>query len=174
MDEKMIRFLKSIGIENISSFDMSFDLVKYDLFNPKQLNMVIRKETPWDYSLLRQFIDHLSNISYQYKLSFCYSNFPQVEEVKSMFYDWYQELYRVPSNVEINVKDKKLIFILNSLEDCEKYKSIIKDYQDFLNFIGYDFSLESKEDIKEEKQYTEKEIKKIIVVKGRIVNIVVA
>ena len=35
MKDKMIRFLTSIGIENLDDFDMDFDLLSYDLFEPK-------------------------------------------------------------------------------------------------------------------------------------------
>ena len=81
MKDKMIRFLNSIHIENIDDFDMDFEMVGYNRFNPKQLDMVIIKQTPWKYSLLRQFQDGLETITYKYLLRFSYQVRPNGEDV---------------------------------------------------------------------------------------------
>ena len=89
MKDKMIRFLTSIGIENLDDFDMDFDLLSYDLFEPKKLNMMVVKQTPWTYELIRELQDHLVNIEYKYSLRFSYMNKPDRENVISLFNDWY-------------------------------------------------------------------------------------
>ena len=52
MNDKMIRFLNSINLENIDRFDMDFDLVVRNQYNRAQVDMLIVKETPWKYELL--------------------------------------------------------------------------------------------------------------------------
>ena len=49
MNDKMVRFLKSIHIDNLDDFDLDFDMVARDRFNREQINMVILKKTPWKY-----------------------------------------------------------------------------------------------------------------------------
>ena len=66
MSDKMVRFLTSIKINNIDDFDLDFEMVGYNRFDKKQLDMVIVKKTPWQYELLREFQDGLETISYKY------------------------------------------------------------------------------------------------------------
>ena len=117
MRDKMKRFLTSIGIENLDDFDMDFDLLSYDLFEPKKLNMMVVKQTPWDYQYIRELQDHLVNIDYKYSLRFSYLTKPDFDNVVSLFNDWYQTIYRLPSEVRI-VKDEELenglVFIFSS------------------------------------------------------------
>ena len=47
MKETMVRFLKSIGIEDFDSFDVDFEVVTRNRFNREQIDMVIVKEKPW-------------------------------------------------------------------------------------------------------------------------------
>ena len=92
MNDKMRRFLKSIEIENIDDFDLDFDLLSYDLFDKKKLNMVIVKQTPWDYEHIRDFQDHLVNITYPYSLKFSYIQKPDRDNVIALYNDWYQTI----------------------------------------------------------------------------------
>ena len=51
MTDKMIRFLTSLQINNIDDFDLEFEMLGYDRFDKKRLNMVIIKQTPWKYAV---------------------------------------------------------------------------------------------------------------------------
>ena len=62
MKEKMKSFLTHIHIENIDDFDIDFEMVGRNRFNYEQIDMIIVKETPWNYELLRQFMDGLGTI----------------------------------------------------------------------------------------------------------------
>ena len=55
MNDKMTRFLTSIKLENLDRFDMDFDLVARNQYNREQVDMLIVKETPWEYELLEEF-----------------------------------------------------------------------------------------------------------------------
>ena len=70
MNDKMVRFLNSIHIENLDDFDIDFEMVARDRFKPEQINMVIIKNTPWKYHLLRRFQDALQEINYPYLMRF--------------------------------------------------------------------------------------------------------
>ena len=127
MTDKMVRFLNSIHIYNLDDFDLDFEMVGYNRFKPKQLDMVIVKKTPWKYSLLRQFQDGLQEISYQYLLRFSYLVRPNYQDVISLFEDWYQTLYRLPHNLNIsNDEDVILIEYANEAEK-EQYHAAIED-----------------------------------------------
>ena len=101
MNEKMIRFLKSINIENIDDFDIDFEMINRDRFDNNKWNMIILKNSPWDYQLLREFQDALQNIQYPYMLRFSYLNRPDCQNVINLFNEWYLTLYRLPLPISI-------------------------------------------------------------------------
>ncbi len=140
MNEKMKRFLNSIHIENIDDFDLDFDLVNRNRFNYQQIDMIISKETPWDYNLLRTFQDGLNTITYPYTLHFSYLTHPTSDDAISLFYDWFRYLYRSESDIELIKIDNNQIQV-NYLDESfkERNQSIINDFKDFLSFISYDF-----------------------------------
>ena len=136
----MVRFLNSIHIENIDDFDIDFEMVARDRFRNEQINMVIIKNTPWKYHLLRRFQDALNEITYPYLLRFSYRVRPDFNDVNHLFADWYQTLYRLPHNLEI-VEDGEGKIKVEYANEAEKeqYHEIIQDFKDFLKFICYEF-----------------------------------
>ena len=76
MTDKMVSFLKHINIENIDDFDIDFEMVGRNRFKREQIDMVIVKNTPWQYYLLRQFQDGLNTLTYPYLLRFSYIKRP--------------------------------------------------------------------------------------------------
>jgi len=168
MKDKMKRFLTSIGINNLDRFDMDFDLLSYDLFEPKKLNMMVVKQTPWTYELIRELQDHLVNIDYKYSLRFSYIEKPNNDNVIALFNDWYQTIYRLPNEVEIIPDEKQentLIFVFTSEEQQDKYKYPLKDFKDFLYFLGYDFFLNEELRVVEEAEsvnISKKELRSLV------------
>ena len=143
LEDKMIRFLKSIHIENLDDFDdLSFEMASYDRFNRKQFNMVILKKTPWKYHLLRELQDGLNYITYPYTLRFSYLVRPKYKDVIALFEEWYQTLYHIPHNLEISGDENDRIYVkyLNNAEK-EQYAPAINDFRDFLNFLSYEFTI---------------------------------
>ncbi|MEA5061003.1 MAG: PolC-type DNA polymerase III [Erysipelotrichaceae bacterium] len=162
MDEKMQRFLKSIGIDNVDAFDMSFDLCARNTFNREQIDMVIVKTLPWDYYQLRQFMDGLQSIDYKYTIAFSYIKRPTYHDVLKLFDDWYQTLYRVPNPLAISGEDEKIIIEYEDESQKTKMKNTIIDFKDFLGYIFYDFDVEENVKQKEEEiGFSKKEIKAI-------------
>jgi hypothetical protein len=64
MQEKMKRFLESIGIVDAERFDLDFDLVARDPYERNKVNMHIAKNSPWDYSALEEFQEGLTRATY--------------------------------------------------------------------------------------------------------------
>ena len=151
----MIRFLNSIGINNIDDFDMSFELVGRNRFKKEQIDMVIAKTHPWNYDLWCQFQMALMSITYPYNLRFSYINKPTSDNVIQLLSDWYMSLYHLPISLNIKIIDIEHIEVVFADEkEANQFESIIKDFKDFLNFISYDFitvttSIEEKEEIVE-------------------------
>ncbi len=147
MSDKIKRFLSSIHIENIEDFDMDFDMVGRNRFNSLQIDMIISKETPWEYDYLREFLDGLNSISYPYTLHFSYKNNPTSEDALHILEQWYRYIYR--TNLELDVKATgKETLTISYLDEDEKArnKEVLQDFKSLLGFINYDF-IEIKEEI---------------------------
>ncbi len=140
MDDKIERFLKSIKLNNIERFDMSFDMVGRNRFDRDTINMIILKETPWEYELANEFIEALNNINYKYTLQFTYRKHPDSDNVVALLHDWYQSIYRVPLDLKI-VPDKNDYIHIDyiSEEEKEKFSPAINDFKEYLKFLSYDF-----------------------------------
>ena len=164
MNDKMVRFLNSIHINNIDDFDLDFEMVGYNRFIKKQLDMVIVKKTPWKYSLLRQFQDGLNEITYPYLLRFSYLVRPNYQDVISLFEDWYQTLYRLPHNLNISNDEDVIIIEYANEAEKEQYQDAIKDFRSFLEFLSYEFIIKETVKPQEEEQVTvsEKTMKKLV------------
>ena len=140
MQVKMKSFLNSIHIENIDDFDLDFEMVGRNRFNYQQIDMIISKQVPWTYELLRQFQDGLNTITYPYTLHFSYKSRPTTKDAINLFDDWFRYLYRSDSDIELIPVNDDVIQI-NYLDESFKNRneSIISDFKDFLSFISYDF-----------------------------------
>ena len=165
MTDKMVRFLNSIKINNVEDFDLDFEMLGYNRFDKKQLDMVIVKKTPWKYSLLRQFQDGLDTITYKYLLRFSYLVRPNAYDVISLFEDWYQTIYRLPHNLTISEIDEEQLLIEYADEaEKEQYKSAIDDFKSFLEFLSYEFVIVEKVKPQEEEEVviSDRKMKKIV------------
>ena len=103
MTDRMISFLKHIHIDNIDDFDIDFEMVGRNRFNRNQIDMVIVKNSPWKYYLLREFQDGLNTLTYPYLLRFTYVVRPNMDDLIALFEDWYQTIYHIPHNLELEV-----------------------------------------------------------------------
>ena len=163
MKEKMISFLKSIGIEDYENYDLDFEMVGRNRFNKNQIDMVILKEKPWNYTVLRHFQDALNTITnYPYTIRFSYLSKPTADNVIQLLNEWYSYIYRLPFSLETKIIDiEKFEIIYTSEAEQNQYEAIIKDFQDFLDFISYDFiemsSVLLEEEVIEEASQEEKE-----------------
>ncbi len=138
----MVRFLQSISLENIDRFDIDFDLVSRNVYDKKQVDMLIVKKTPWTYELLEEFIDHLANIKYPYKIIFSYLQKPTVYEAIQLFSDWHRSHNRFQSDINLEAENDKIKFIFSNEKEKEESENTLKDFKDFLDFLNYDFEFD--------------------------------
>ncbi len=143
MNDVMIRFLTSIGIDNFEDFDIEFDSVSMDQENIRQVNMVIRKETPWYYQDINQFQEKLFSVNYPYSLKFKYINKPQNEDVLSLFEQWHLSIYRIEHTYNIKFDKKQLMIECLELNEVEhkKLKQVVNEFNMFLDFLSYDYKV---------------------------------
>ena len=165
MTDRFLRFLKnSLKINDVDDLDMDFEMIGKDRFVKDQYNMVIIKDTPWKYSLLRRFQDGLQNIEFKYLLRFSYRVRPNFNDVLSLFEDWYQSLYRLPHNLDISGDDDGYIYIQYESEaEQEQYKNQINDFRSFLDFLSYEFVIvETVVPKEEEVVVSERKMKQLV------------
>ncbi len=142
MNNKMVRFLNYLAIKNIERFDMDFDLVARNPFVREQVDMLIVKDTPWDYSLLEEFQNGLAIISYPYSLQFSYKHKPTVYDAIKLFEDWHRSHNRYPSKIKLEGNGNIITFIYESEEQKQEYEQVTKDFIEFLDFLCYHFEFD--------------------------------
>ncbi len=144
MNDKMIRFLNSIGIENVDRFDLDFDIVTRNSLNRNQIDMLIVKQTPWTFDLWEEFQSHLESIKYPYTMKFSYIKKPQANDATKLFGDWHYSHCRFNSFLKLIGIANTITFYYENENEKEKNTQVVKDFGNFLEFIGYNFVLEHK------------------------------
>ena len=163
MTSKMISFLTHLNIENIDDFDIDFEMVGRNRFKPQQIDMMIVKNTPWKYHLLRQFQDALNNVDYPYLIRFSYLVRPNMDDLIKLFEDWYQTLYRIPHNLELDGSEENCLKVRYANEaEKAQYEQIIKDFKDFLDFLNYEFAIVEEIKPDEGPEISKTEMRKIV------------
>ena len=117
MQNKMIRFLSSIGMRDIERFDLDFVSVGRDPVERDVVNMVIQKDLPWEYPLLQEFIEGLGNAQYPYSLRFQYLNAPSADDISGLFFNWYYSHYYDTPKVGMEAQGEKALLILYKDEE---------------------------------------------------------
>ena len=140
----MRRFLTSIGIENIERFDLDFDLVTRNQYNRNKIDMLIVKEVPWTYELLEEFQNHLETIKYPYSIRFNYLRKPTASDATKLFHDWHYTHCRVNSTLKLIGIANVITVYYESEDEKIKNSQVLKDFQDFLEFLNYNFQIEHK------------------------------
>ena len=140
MNNRMVRFLRSIGIIDIERFDMDFDLVARNQFDPQQVDMLVVKDTPWTYSLLEEFQNGLSIIGYPYTIQFSYKTRPTVYDAIALFDDWHRAHNRYPAEIRLDGTGDAITFIYKTEEQQAEYENVTKEFKEFLDFLGYRFT----------------------------------
>ena len=163
MNDKMISFLRHMNIENIDDFDIDFEMVGRNRFKREQIDMVIVKKTPWKYHLLREFQDGLNTLTYPYMLRFSYLVRPNINDLVKLFEDWYQTIYRIPHNLELEEVNESCLKVTYANEaEKAQYELAIKDFRDFLDFLNYEFVILEEVKPDEGPEISKSEMRKIV------------
>ncbi len=160
MNDKMKRFLTSIGINNLESFDLDFDLVTRNPFKREQVDMLVVKDTPWDYEYLEQLQHALETVTYPIDIKFSYKKKPTVEDAIRLFPDWHRSHNRFVSEQVLENKDGQILFVFKTDEDLKKNRQIMDDFKEFLKFLSYRFDVISE--VREEEKTTPNVSQKVL------------
>jgi len=149
--EKMVSFLNSLHIDNVDDFDMYFENVCRNKDRHEQIDMDIVKQTPWKYTFLHQLQEGLMTVNYPYFIRFSYLNKPKGEDICTLLKEWYQSIYHIPLDVQVEYEQSVIRFVYKSLEEQKKFTPILFDFKDFLSFINYEVLIQEKVKIEEQK-----------------------
>ena len=134
---KIERFLISIGIDNTEDFDMDFEYVARNQILREQVDMVIIKDTPWEYRYLDQLMNGLTTIQYKYTLKFKYKSEITPLDVYDLFANW----QHTKAFFSVNLKHEEDAYGLHFVADNEdqkiKYEDLIDEFKEFLSFLNY-------------------------------------
>ena len=141
MQERTIRFLHSIGIEDIDDYDLDFEAITKSKYYPNHFVFSVKKKTPWEYKKLDQFLNGLSNItSYNYEFNFVYDVKPDANNIFSLIKEWYfnheyKEL--LPEDFSKASLDGNEITLYANNDHNDLSLKLIPDIESFLSFISY-------------------------------------
>jgi hypothetical protein len=146
MQNKMLRFLTSLGLVDPERFDLDFELVGRDAANPKKVIMAIRKDTPWDMTLLDEFQTALAGVKYDYTMRFSYDKTPDFDSVDQLFEDWYLTHYHGIPPFQLTPGDGGEINTFLP-EDFSKgtANEIVADFNALLKYLSYPFVVSVQE-----------------------------
>ena len=146
MQNKMLRFLTSLGVADPSLFDMDFELVGRDSANPNKVVMAIHKDTPWEMSLLEEFQEALSDVKYEYSMRFSYGEEVSFESIDQLFEDWYLSHYHgIPAFQLTPGKDNHINAFIPEDLSLSTMKEIVADFNALLGWLSYPERVEIEE-----------------------------
>ena len=109
MTDKMVRFLKSIGIENIDDFDIDFISCQKSKVDKNFFIFNIKKVTPWNFGILEEFKNGLLNIkTYNYSFSFIYQDEITLNSLEGLIEDAFFNLAYEKLNCEFSLNNSNL------------------------------------------------------------------
>lgn len=139
MNKKMIRFLNSLDITDVDSFDLDFDLVGMNAIIKAQVDMAIVKDTPWHYDLLERFQRGLSAITYPYTLTFSYKEKPTFYDAVHLIENWYRANYRTALPFEVRDDHGQVVLRFNDEQKRSNFAPIMAELKEFFRFLCYEF-----------------------------------
>lgn len=140
-DRVFKRFLNSLKITNTDDFDMSFDLCEWGPIkehNKRVLLMVIRKDEPWTYELLDEFLVSLKNIDYQYQLSYIYNATISQDDVYHLLTEWYYAKNGLCFLEDYHYEKNEIVI---ESDNEEKLNEQLQEFNQLLHDIDYNFKV---------------------------------
>lgn len=134
----MCRFLKSIGLDDdIDKYDLDFVELKKNPTNPKQIDMLVRKESVWDYALLSRFKEGLLNIHYPFTMRFVYGQTPEENDLSELLGAWSLDVYHQTPRFTIAKNEGAYAFVFESEATKKETEGLADDFHDFLKWLNY-------------------------------------
>ncbi len=162
--QKMVRYLNSLGVEDVSRFDMDFLSIKHDIENREKIVFTFKKSSSWKEDLLHEFLLALSNANYPFDVRFEYERTIEFEDVDALFQNWYMHNYMNLPPFQLMPGEEKTIYA--SFPDSitkKEVNAILKEFSSLISFINYPFHIELEQSVNEAsspKEETEKKLAK--------------
>lgn len=142
MTDKMIRFLKSIGIENIDDFDIDFISCQKSKVDKNFFIFNVKKITPWNFGILEEFKNGLLNIkTYNYSFSFIYQDEITLNSLEGLIEDAFFNLSYEKLNCEFSLNNSTLQLTFTNKNNYELFTKKKADLDSLLRFINYNYSI---------------------------------
>ena len=151
VNDRIVRFLTALGIEDPNGYDMEFLAITKDLFEKDKLLMVIEKQTPWTYAHFEAFSRGLIQLSYPVEITFRYNQFILAEHVSPFFHDWFEATYHHPFPGTCRLTDAELMFIWHDEGQQHAFASVRSTFADVMLFLHYDITVTESVEIQEPK-----------------------
>ncbi|MCR5513826.1 MAG: PHP domain-containing protein, partial [Bacilli bacterium] len=116
------------------------------------VHMTIRKETPWDYALMTEFMDALQNATFLMDIRFVYAEEPGEEDISELFSNFCFDKYRLMSDISVKYQDGHYV-----TKKEEGIEAAAQDFNELLAFLSYGLKIEVVDELKEEKPEPKKE-----------------
>ena len=144
MQEKMIRFLNSIGIKDTTKYDMDFISIYKDKGNriKNKYRYYILKDSLRKLDLLLDFLSHVEKINdYDYEFIFTYKEKFSLSYISEFLSDFIYSKTFDDYDTYLHLNSKLKIFF-NSDVDLESFELIKKELENLFSFVCYNLPIE--------------------------------
>ena len=144
----MLRFLRSIGINTPSSFDINMTSCTKSHYDSNFYTINFVKDTGWDYESAEKFFTATRRVDYGCEMIFTYKGNIKDKKLCDLISDWmfnnsHEYAHFKVSYTEIP-EDKKLTFIFeNADKEVEFNKKYKVDLCNFFKSLTYDFEIKT-------------------------------
>lgn len=142
MESKMRKYLLSLGLTDIERFDMDFVSLARNPSNPNQLDIVIHKDTAWDYLLFLEFSDAVAHQHYPCDITFVYGEKITSAQTLSLLQDWYLNNYHGVLPFEVELSEEALCLLYPSPAERTRSERVANEFREFLRWIDYPIRIE--------------------------------
>lgn len=142
--EVLVRFLKSIGIENPEDFDLDLTYCGRNAAKKDTFDFVFIKKTPWVFDQYLEFTSGLSRIDYPYDFCFTYLKPPTLNEIYDFFLAWHQYTFRLPYPFVVEIFNNRLTFIFETQQEFTELSYRLNDFKECLHFLNYTVTIDHK------------------------------
>src|SRR5574344_1786263 len=137
----MIRFLESIGISNTDDFDMEFISCSKSSVDDQFFMFCIKKETPWDFGLLDQYLLGTKQIKYKCNIDFTYGTDITCKDIEKLIKDFYFNRFFIEADFKVLLNGSECVVDFPNDDGAEEFYLFLDDLKDIFKVINYHFNL---------------------------------
>lgn len=145
---KMVRFLHSIGVNDLGYFDIDMISCVKSQYDGDFYTFTFVKDKGWTYEMADRFFNCLFGIKYKYRMIFTYKSPLKDKNLVDLISDWYFNNAHEYAPFKISytdvIEDNNLTFIFEDKDKMKEFEDKYKsDLVNFFKMINYDFVIKS-------------------------------